>query len=818
MSAVARVLPYARRTPLIGRESELAQLHTWFSGPCRLLTLTGPSGCGKTRLAQEFADRGRADFSGSLFFVALEDVHDPALVLDAIACVLGVPHSPGRPLLEGLAWAMDGEPVLLILDNFEQVLDAAPTVGALLTACPTTRVIVTSRSRLRLHDEHVFPVAPLGVPDAGQLDDIEQIAAAPAVQLFVERARTVQSDFELSRSTAQPIALICSRLDGLPLAIELAAARMSILTPEMLLDRLKDRLDMLTDGARDLPPRHQTMRSAILSSYELLHTEEQRLLRYLSVFIGGWSLDAAEAVARDGDVSSVLNRLAALVHASLVIVDRNGGRTRYRSLAIVRELAAEQLVASDERRLAEQWHSAFFLDLAERVEAQIDGPDEASWLERLDVEQGNMRAAIQRALDQQDAEVALRLAGALGEYWEIRGRIHEGYTWLEQSLDLDAPGDIVRAKALAEAGKLASYLDLDASQRLFRESLALSRQLGSSPLEVSALAGLGRTHLNQGDMESARSVLREALLLSHEADDRRALRDVLWSLAAVEVAAGNFREGRRLGDESVDLARKIGGRRALGSILYIRGYAACETADLPLARVSLEESLKLLQDVGARWEVGQALWGLGEVARREGNIDEASEHYRTVLDLAVAEGIQWAIPHLIERFAYLAVTGKNVHRAARLLGAAAAMRDRENLPQLPFYEAEYERYVAQTRVALSEEIFSRELRVGELTPLPDAIAYASSGSDALHADNQGALWPIPTIDDRASGCARAAGLTNRQVEVLRLVAEGLSNREIANRLHLSDKTVQRHLANIYAKIGVKSRSAAAAFAFRTGLV
>ena len=460
-------------TSFIGREREVARVVELLAA-ARLVTLTGPGGSGKTRLALAIAERAPGDGYDAALFVSLAPISDATLVATTIAGAFGI-RDAKRPLREGLIEALAARRVLLVLDNFEQVLPAAALVSDLLAACPHLTILVTSRAVLHVSGEHVYRVPPLALPDLGKLPPLKQLGTIAAVRLFVERAQAANADFQLTDERAAAVAAICARLDGLPLAIELAAARTSVLAPQALLAKLDDQLRLLTGGPRDAPMRQRTLRDTIAWSDALLSGTARQLFRQLAVFAGGWSLEAAEAVcALTGDMD-VFEGLAMLVDHSLVRQREDAdGSTRFDMLETLREYGTEQLAAAGELDPARQRHAAYILELAERAAPQLYGPRQQSWFARLDAEYNNVRAALAYALEHAPL-VALRLAGALGWYWYIRVPFAEGLQWLQAALArTDETAGVARAWALTAEGTLLRELShLDAAARALDEALRL---------------------------------------------------------------------------------------------------------------------------------------------------------------------------------------------------------------------------------------------------------------------------------------------------------------------------------------------------------
>jgi predicted ATPase/DNA-binding SARP family transcriptional activator len=661
------------RSPLLGREREVAAIQQLLRrAEVGLVTLTGTAGTGKTRLALQVAADLRDEFSDGIFWVDLAPVRDPDLVTSAVAQVLGVRETGGVPLTQGLKENLRGKECLLLLDNFEQVVDAAPLLSELSAATPRLKLLVTSRVVLRLRDEHEYPVSPLALPDLERLPPVTDLLKYAAVELFVQRAQAARPEFALTPENGAAVAQICCRLDGLPLAIELAAARIRLFSAPALLSRLGDRLGLLTAGARDLPARQQTLRAAIDWSYELLLEGERVLLRRLSVFAGGWTLAAAEAVCSGVQVfrrsgvqeapisgpeylntrkpehlhpGDVLDLLTALVDQSLVVTEEQGEAVRYRLLETIREYGQEKLGGAEEAVAARDRHEGFFLQLAEAARAAAGQEQGAEAFERLEPEHDNLRAALAWSGGHERSGGAagmLRLAGALGEFWFERGYWEEGRAWLERSLagTPAAEPTVERARTLAAVGRIAGYQTdrLTALGRL-EESVALYRALGDTRGLIQALTGLSEVqrvlphYLVAG--RAARLVQDEAVALARNLGDPRLLSMALTELAAAISAFEREREtARRLLEESLALARQTGDRGLMAPSLESLGRICLVQGDWTRARELLEESVEQARAAKNKNRLLWALEALAEVLSQQGDHERAKSLWEELLLLA----------------------------------------------------------------------------------------------------------------------------------------------------------------------------------------
>jgi len=720
-------------TPLIGREREVADAQEALrrGDASRLLTLVGPAGVGKTRLGLAVAAEILPDVADGVFLVVLAPLTDPTLVAAAIAGALGLHERGGQPLQEALVAYLRDKRILLLLDNFEHVVAAAPVLADLLAACPHLRLLVTSRSPVHVRGERVWPVPPLAVPDPASMPPLDTLATIPAVALFVERATAVAPDFALVSENAVAVAAICRRLDGLPLAIELAAARVTLLPPHALLERLEYRLPLLVGGACDLPERQQTLRAAIAWSYDLLHAGEQALFRRLGVFAGGVALAAVEAVCGvGGDLEGdALAWLTGLVDKSLLQrAEGPGGEPRVGMLETLREYARERLVAHGELEATERAHAAYYLALAERAEPELTGPGQAVWLARLEREHDNLRAALRWSREGGEVEVGLRLAGALWRFWYTRGHISEGRRWLEPLLDDRREAvSTVRARALNGAGNLAwVHGDYARARTAHEKSLTLRRALRDTQGIAMALGNLGLVAKATGDLAQARRLLQESLALWRELGDTWGIALALSNLGLVIQNQGDDGLAEALYTESLALRQQRGDTAGIALSLDNLGNLAYMQGNLARAKTLHEESLTLKREVGDVGGAMASLMNLWLVTAAQGNAQSKIARVRVLIEenltLINECGNTADIVNFVEELAEVVAKEGQPAKAARLLGTAAARRAATGAARLPRDQTSYDCTVITVRAALGEKAFATTWAAGAALSLEQAVA------------------------------------------------------------------------------------------------
>jgi predicted ATPase/DNA-binding SARP family transcriptional activator/DNA-binding CsgD family transcriptional regulator len=767
------------RTSFVGREREMIGVKRSLA-MTGVLNLTGAGGCGKTRLALEVAKDLVGAYPDGVWLVELAPLSDPALVPQAVAAALGVREQPGRPLTETLSSHLGSKRTLLVLDNCEHLIYAcARLVDALLNSCSGLRVLATSREALGVLGETNWPLSPLSLPDTGErLPPVEELSRYEAIRLFLERARSRLSAFELTEENARDVAEVCRKLDGIPLGIELATARLSALAVEQIVAMLNDSLRLLTTGARTADPRHRTLRATLAWSHELLDEPERKLFGRLSVFAGGWTLEAAEEVCSGDGQDGVLDLLSQLVDKSLVVAEASspgaGGALRYRMLEPVRQYGQERLEKSGKAERVRERHARHYLELAERVEPELSGARPVPWLELLETEYGNLRSALSWALDTDDesqerAEIGLRLAAALARFWDAHSPA-EGRRWFEKGLARSGVSNTsVRARALNEAGFIAVYEGDPEALPMLEESLALYKELDDLSGAALSISNLGHAIVHGGDRVRMVS-----------------LRDEVEALLS----------------EPLD-------KRVRAHLLHFLGFAAGVEEDFEQMRVRIEESLALLRELGDVRNIATHLPILGMVVLiHDRDFERASKLFEEGLILQRELKYKSAIFFDLMGMAGVSALRREPARAAKLFGASEALRETIGLAITPLKDSyyDYESYLATSRAGLSEEEFDAAFSEGRAMTPEEAIEYALSKEEER---DPATLVPAPEQQPPADELTER--LTRREQEVALCVARGLTNRGIASELAISGRTVENHVRKILKKLGFHSRAQIAAW-------
>jgi predicted ATPase/DNA-binding CsgD family transcriptional regulator len=802
----------------VGRERELGELRR-LVGVTRALTLCGAGGIGKTRLALRVLAAVAGDFPDGVWFVELGDLRQPDLVVSRVASAIGVAEEPGRPLLETLADALRPRRLLLALDNCEHLIDVCARVcQRLLASSPGLRLITTSRQPMRVAAETVWQVPPLSVAPAGELADGEEACRYEAVRLFADRAAAANPGFAVGPGNAAAVAALCRALDGMPLAIELAAAWVRALSVEQISARLADRFGLLTTGNRTAPPRQRTLRATIDWSHDLLTAKERMALRRLSVF-AGWSLEMAEQVCSDDDIPAgdMLGLIAALVDKSLVVLEPEVlGQARYRMLDTIREYAAAQLAHAGEVATFQQRLRDYTVALVEHNLAIGMAQTPAPWsarvdvFRRYDVDAGNAWQVLSWCLADGDAETGLRICTSLRPCWLVRGAFAEGGEWLDSFLALDAPGvpAQVRGAALVGRGQLALPSDPALAEARAEEGLELCRAAADQYWAASALNLLSEITLHTGRTSEAADCADEALSIAQAIGDGWNEGYALGTRAAIAGLLGRLREAQQLARASISVMRRIDQQWGVARALLGLGDLARLREDPGDAHDRYLDALIILREIDARPAIARCLAGLGRVALDLGAIELARQHFAESIRLSQSTGARMGVARGLEAFAALTVQEGRPELAVQLTAAASALREAAGLPALP--GARVEQYLAPGR-RLGETAMARLWAEGLAMGSEAAVALALDARPAAARGGRDTITLTAVGTHRGQGAVPGT-LTPRERQVVALISGGRSNKAIAEELFISPATAARHVANILAKLGFSSRTQIAAWA------
>jgi predicted ATPase/DNA-binding CsgD family transcriptional regulator/Tfp pilus assembly protein PilF len=832
--------------PMLGREGALQSLSVFLETGARLLTLVGPAGVGKTRLGIGFAEIIAPHFPDGSRFVDLTHLHEPEAVAVAMACAFDVLEWRGTTPFEALVRRLGESKVLLVLDNFEHLLAAAPLLDGFLERCPGLSVVVTSRQALGIRHEQPVTVQPLGLP--GQFEiTVRQIERSSAVQLFLERARAVQPDFALTDQNAAQVAALCLQLDGLPLALELTAARVNLLPIPAMLERLR--------SGRPLPgtlnvqnPRHTSLHAALGWSYDLLSPHERRVLSRLGVF-RGFTLEAFEAIADPEGEADALATVASLADKNFVFSAGEGETPRFRLLETVRVFALEALLSAGEHTATRQRHLGFLLALAEETERHLVGDRQTHWLEKLNAEYENFGAALEFALNQGFIVEGLRLACALQMFWRLRGYAAEGAGWLERFLAVRQPvPEPVQARGWLSLGILRSVLgSIDLAEEAVERAIALFETLNDSLNLARALTALAVVTGPRGDYVQRRKLIERALPLFQAAHNDHGVVTSLNNLGDLDRQEGHLERSRERLEQALPLARKLSDASLMAFVLNSLGLVLWDQQQLPAARTRLEEALDIRRGLGYWHMVAQTLDALGSVLALSHDLDAAEAAYNEAISLNRELGTRYSeainLHHLaeiqddrgrpqeslsiyqqslalsqrlgakllsvasLEKVASLLATAGQPEDASSILGCAQAQREALKFVRDKSDESEMVELTSKLRLDLSAVIFENLLAQGRALSLEAVIAQAQGIR----------LKPNPPTETSA----RAMGLTPlspREDQVLRLAAEGMSNKQIGRQLEISERTVRFHVTSVFNKLGVNSRTQAVAEAGKLGLL
>jgi predicted ATPase/DNA-binding CsgD family transcriptional regulator len=823
MAVIPHNLP-AQLTSFIGREKDLTYIKKLLLD-APMLTLIGPGGTGKTRLSIRAANELLDQYPDGVWFVELAPILDSLLVPRTTAIAIGLRDEPQRPVIDALCDYLGEKQMLIILDNCEHLVDAcARMADRILHAAPNTRILASSREALGIGGELTYRVPSLGLPDLSHLPPVESLDQYEAVRLFIDRATSAVSTFTVTNENAPAVAQVCHHLDGIPLAIELAAAKVRVLSVEQIAKRLDDRFRLLTGGSRMALERHQTLRAAIDWSYNLLPPDEQVLFRRVSVFVGGWTLEAAEFVCEDASVKSedILNLMEQLINKSLVISEEVQHESRYRMLETIRQYANEKLIESGESDALRERHLKYFLDLAEAAEPKLEGKEQGQWLSQLELEHNNLRAALDWSeTGEPGTESGLRLAGALWLFWKIHGYFTEARSRLERLLAKgnDAPAG-VRAKGLSALGTMAyDQGDMPNALVYHEEALDLYQELGDQAGVAFTINNLGCQADRQGAYEQANEYFAEALDLYRELGDSRGMTMVLNNLGNTTRDQGEPQRAADLYEQALVLARQSKDKLLIAFLLSNLGELAHDQGEDGRAIAGFEEALPLLQELGAKHTSSLIKRILGDIARTQGDLVQAASHFHESLKLSRELGDMYSLAQSLTGLARIIAAAGEPQVATRLFASVESLRKAVDLT-LPLAERpRYDQELDALRSALGEADFAQAWAAGQRMTLEQAVDVAQSTSvtsnPVTSPEPQSSIAPIPS--QREAEKQKYGGLTAREREVAAQIAQGKSNQAIAAELFIGLKTVEANVTRILSKLGFSSRAQIAGWAVSKGL-
>jgi predicted ATPase/DNA-binding CsgD family transcriptional regulator len=818
----------ARLTPFFGREQEIAIVTACLRKPeVRLLTLTGPGGVGKTRLSLQIAARLLHDIADRVRFVSLMEISDPDLVIPTIARAVGLREIGDQPLFDLLKAFLREKQLLLLLDNFEQVVAVASRLADLLAVCPDLKILVTSRAVLHISGEYEIAVPPLPLPDLTQLPEKEALLQYPAIALFLQCARTAVPDFQMTDANARTIAEICTHLDGLPLAIELAPPWLKLLSPSQLLARLEHRLQMLTKGPQDVPMRQQTLRNTLEWSYCLLDTKEKQLFRYLAVFVNGCTLQAIEALwaalSESDQTDQVLEGVVSLLDKSMLQrTAREGEEPRFFMLKTIREYGWKYLTTNLELESVQRAHAMHYLALVEEAELQLRGPHQAVWLERLEREHDNVRAALRWAIEQgergESMEVALRLGKALERFWITRGHILEGVNLLKRALAADRRvAAATWGNALVTAAVLAYHQnDYPSAAVLYEESLLIFREQRDQQGIARSLNGQGLLAWMRGDYTAARTLHEKSLTISRKEAHQPLMAETLYHLAFTTFLQGDHATANSLIEEALQLFKKIGDQRSIAYAQGLKGLTSLQLGDAQAARFFQEEALAIFKKIGDQRGIAYALAAFGHVVFVQGDLVFARTLYRESLAITLQLGDSWMTAVSLEGLGRVVMAQGQPAWATQLWSTGQVLRETIGAARSPLEQTLHEQGLALVCAELKEQAFAALWDKGRRRTPEQILASLEATTCSRSPSAPSALSAADTQATRAA--ISPDGLTAREMDVLRLLAQGLTSAQIAGQLVISVVTVNFHVRSIYGKLAVKSRAAATRYAIEHHLV